>query len=82
MIDMGMQTTPVSDSHNVEDFSPKQIKQLSEALFPLFLDAMEKHIDDTINSPLKKKREIEEQKLAKQLKQLQTNVTEIRKIWS
>ena len=52
-VDMAMQTSPECDPRSVADFSPKQIKQLSEVLFPLFLDAMEKHIEDTINSPLK-----------------------------
>ena len=42
--------TVAADATNSTEFTPQQIKQLVETLFPLFLDSMEKHIEDTLNS--------------------------------
>ena len=71
----GMAThTTLPPTHSYTEFSPQQIKQLSETLFPLFLDSMEKHIEDVIMSPLKKKRDEEEKNMSKLIKQLQSNV--------
>ena len=53
------------------NYTPQQIQQLAEVLFPLFLDTMEKHIEDTISSLLDKRREEEEKKIQRQISQLQ-----------
>ena len=60
----------LSDSENTQ-YSEQQIKQLAEALFPLFLDTMEKHIEDTINSPRKGKWKTDHTKMQQQIKYLQ-----------
>ena len=62
-----------TDNENAISYTQQQIKQLAEALFPLFLDSMEKHIEDTINSPLKKKRDEEDKKVQHLISQLQTS---------
>ena len=66
--------TVAADATNSTEFTPQQIKQLVETLFPLFLDSMEKHIEDTVNSPLRKKRKDEDNKMQHQIKQLHTNI--------
>ena len=68
-----MQTMTVDTECNT-DFTPQQLKQLAYMLFPLLLDSMEKHIEDTINSPLKRKCHEDDKKVQQHIKQLNANI--------